>query len=186
MSKKFLFVASILLTIIVGAVLFWYYCCDCGDKSRDKETEAVSTLKLPGEQVAEPLAPLPDSSAAIDWQAVRDQINSNPPTLQFEPYQTESAFNQVSSIKLEEMIDYLENNQDGGLLVTGHADISGPQSLNIKLSQERAIFLKSVLVAHGIKEDKITTAFKGTDDPIADNSTPGGRAKNRRAVVIIK
>jgi outer membrane protein OmpA-like peptidoglycan-associated protein len=169
MSKKFLFIASILLTIIVGAGLFWYYCCDCGD-----------------EQVAEPLAPLPDSSEAIDWQAVRNQINSNPPTLQFEPYQTESAFNQVSSIKLEEMIDYLENNQDGGLLVTGHADISGPQSLNIKLSQERAIFLKSVLVAHGIEEDKITTAFKGTDDPIADNSTPGGRAKNRRAVVIIK
>jgi len=186
MSKKFLFVASILLTIIVGAVLFWYYCCDCGGKSREKETEAAGTLKLPDEQVAESLAPVPDSSAAIDWKAVRDQINSNPPTLQFEPYQTESTLNQESSIKLKEIIDYLENNKDGGLLVTGHADISGPRSLNMKLSQERAIFLKSVLVAHGIEADKIATTSQGPDEPIADNSTPGGRAKNRRAVVIIK
>lgn len=186
MSKKFLFVASILLTLIVGAVLFWYYCCDCGGKSRDKETVAADTSIVPDEQIAEPLAPVPDSSKAIDWQAVRDQINSNAPTLYFEPYQTESTLDHDGTIKLEEIIDYLENIPDGGLLVTGHADISGPRSLNIKLSRERAIFFESVLVAHGIEADKITTTSKGPDDPIADNSTAEGRVKNRRAIVIIK
>ncbi len=186
MSKKFLFVASILLTIIVGGVLFWYFCCDCGGKSRDKETVAADTSIVPDEQIAEPLAPVPDSSAAIDWLAVRDQINSNAPTLYFEPYQTESTLNHDGTIKLEEIIDYLENNPEEGLLVTGHADISGPRSLNIELSQKRAVFLEGVLVQHGIEADKITTTFKGPDDPVADNSTIEGRVKNRRAVVIIK
>ena len=138
MSKKFLFVASILLTIIVGAVLFWYYCCDCGGKSKDIETAAADASLVPVEQIAEPPAPVPDSSAAIDWQAVRTQINSNAPTLQFEAYQTESKLNHDGSLKLAEIIDYLENNPDEGLLVTGHADISGPRALNITLSQKRA------------------------------------------------
>ena len=181
MSKKFLFVASILLTIIVGTVLFWYYCCDCGGKSGDKETVAADTSIVPDEQIVEPPAPV-----EIDWQAVRNQVNSDPPTLNFEAYQTESSLNHQGSVRLQEIIDYIENNPDGGIEVTGHADISGPRSLNIKLSQQRADFLEDVLVQHGIDAAKITTGSKGPDDPIADNSTAEGRAKNRRADVVIK
>lgn len=185
MSKKFLYLASILLTIIVGTVLFWYYYCDCGGKSRDMETTAVETSMVPDEQTLEPVAPEPDSSA-IDWQAVRDQINEDPPTLIFEAYQTEASLSHDGANKFGEIVDYLDNNPDGSLLVTGHTDISGSRSLNMELSQGRAEFLKSLLVQHGIAEESITTDSKGPDDPVADNSSPEGRAKNRRAVVIIK
>ena len=174
MSKKFLYIASILLTIIVGAVLFWYYCCDCADNSI-----------VPDEQIAEPIVPLTDSSTSIDWLAIRDQLNSNPLTVYYETYKTESVLGQEDVIKVDEIIDYLKNNPDGSLLVNGHADITGPRELNMKLSQERADFVKSYLVRNGIDGDKVVSSSKGPDEPAADNGTPEGRAKNRRAVVFI-
>lgn len=181
MSKKILYVASILLTIIVGTVLFWYFVCDCGSKSRKMEDADADTSIVPNEQVAEPIAP-----ASIDWQAVKDQINDNPPTLQFEPYKIESTLSHDGANAFEEIIGYLDNNPDGILLVTGHTDISGPRSLNMKLSKGRAEFLEGLMVQHGVDSDKISTTFKGPDDPVADNNSPEGRAINRRADVIIK
>ena len=181
MSKKFLYIASILLTIIVGSVLFWYYCCDCGGKNCEKETAPSDVSIVPGEQIAEPIAPEP-----IDWQAIKDQLNDNPPTPLFEPYQTERTLGQEDISKIAQIIDYLESNPDGSLMVIGHTDISGPRSLNMKLSQQRADFVKSYLVRNGVDANKVTALFKGPDEPVADNRTPEGRAKNRRAVVFIK
>ena len=186
MSKKFLYVASILLTIIVGTVLFWYFCCAAGGIT-DRRIIPLAKLPIePDEQGAEPIAPAPDSSALVDWGAIREQINDHPPIVQFEAYQTESILQQDNMNMLEQITDYLENNPDDGLLVTGHADISGARALNMTLSEKRAAFFKNHLVQNGIDADKITTSFKGPDDPIADNSTAEGRAKNRRAVVSIK
>jgi len=176
MSKKFLYVASILLTIIVGTILFWKYACDCGDKSSDVEAAVV----------AEPIAPEPEAAPAVDWQAVKNQLNDNPPTPVFEPYKTERTVGQADRDKVGKILDYLENNPDGSLMVIGHTDISGPRALNMKLSKGRAEFLASYLVQNGIDKDKITTSFKGPDEPAHDNSTAEGRAKNRRAVVLIK
>ncbi len=186
MSKKFLYLASILLTIIVGTVLFWYYCCECGVKSRNIET-ALNDKSIVPDKLLEGLgASTSDSSASIDWQSVRDQLNDSPITPCFLPYQTERTMDQEDINKVVEIKDYLKNNPDRSILVIGHTDISGPRALNMKLSQKRADFLKSYLVQHGIDPDKITSSFKGPDDPIADNNTPEGRAKNRRAVVSIK
>jgi outer membrane protein OmpA-like peptidoglycan-associated protein len=186
MSKKILYLASILLTITVGTVLYFIFACDCGGKSTEMEAADAGSSIAPAEQEAQPVAPEPDPAEPVDWQAVRDRINDNPPTLQFEVYQTESTLSHDDGAAFEEIIAYLDNNPDGSLLVTGHTDISGSRSLNMKLSEGRAEFLKGLLVQHGIEADKISTTFKGPDEPIADNRTPEGRAKNRRAVVNIK
>jgi OmpA-OmpF porin, OOP family len=186
MSKKTLYLAFILLTIIVGTVLFWYYCCACGGKNHNTEAAPAVESTVPGEQIAPPPAPLPDSVTSVDWQAIKDQLNSNPPVLIFEVYKTESSPDQVFTGKLEEITDYMNNNPDGAILVNGHSDISGPRSLNMKLSQGRADFIKSYLVQYGIGEELITTFSLGPDEPAYDNSTAEGRAKNRRAVVLIK
>lgn len=176
MSKKFLYVASILLTIIVGTVLFWNFACDCGDKSSDLETASV----------AEPVSPEPEPEPAVDWQAIKDQLNDNPPTPVFEAYQTERTLGQADIDKVAKVLDYLENNPDGSLLVVGHTDISGSRDLNMRLSRERADFVKSYLVQNGVDKDKVISSFKGPDEPAHDNNTFEGRAKNRRAVVLIK
>ncbi len=186
MSKKILYIACILLTIIVGTVLYWYFCCDSGGKSKAMENSVAVLPIVPDEQVAEPVDPAPDSTTSFDWQAIKDRLNDNPLTPIFEPYQTERALGQGDMNKANEIKDYLENNSDGSIEVIGHTDISGPRALNMKLSQQRADFVKGYLVQSGIDADKISSSFKGPDEPAEDNSTPEGRAKNRRAVVIIK
>lgn len=185
MSKKFSYLAGILLTIIIGTLLFWYFCCNDKGNGRNMETAAAKPSIIPGEQVEEPAAPAPEPEVSVNWQAVKDQLNDNPLTPYFEPYQTERTLGQQELNKLNEIKEYLENNPAGSLLVTGHTDITGSRALNMRLSRERAAFLAGSLVQNGIDEDKITSTFKGPDDPVADNSTPEGRAKNRRAVVII-
>ncbi|MFO7672045.1 MAG: OmpA family protein [Bacteroidales bacterium] len=185
MSKVILYLVSILLTIIVGSILFYNYCSNCGGKSRNLEPAITDTSIVIDDQSAYISDPAPDSSAVMDWQTVRDQLNANPLTIYFDPYQTESTLNQNDINLLGEIIVYLENNPDKSLIVNGYSDITGPRDLNMKLSQKRAVFLKDYFVRNGINTDKILLFSKGPDDPIADNNTIEGRAKNRRAVVII-
>lgn len=175
MSQKFIYIAGIILTIIVGTILFWYVI-------RDYRAESAEVV----EQVEEPIAPEPEPVPIVNWHAVMVELNDNPPTPIFEPYQTEKTIGQADLNKLEKIKDYLKNIPDGSLLVVGHTDISGARALNMRLSRERAEFVASFLVQNGIPADKITTSFKGPDEPAHDNSTAEGRAKNRRAVVLIK
>jgi len=186
MSKKVLYLVCILLTILVGSILFWYYCCSCGGKNRNTEVAPAIESTIADEEIATSPAPPPDSSSSVDWLAIKDQLNSNPPAVIFEVYQTECSLDQDNTGKLSEIIDYMKNSPDEGLEVSGHSDISGPRALNMKLSQGRADFIKSYLVQNGIAEEIITTSSVGPDEPAFDNSTPEGRAKNRRAVVLIK
>jgi OOP family OmpA-OmpF porin len=67
--------------------------------------------------------------------------------------------------------------------VTGHTDGLGGVAYNQKLSVRRADAVRDYLVAHGVPADKIKTTGKGKSEPIADNKTEAGRAKNRRVEV---
>jgi outer membrane protein OmpA-like peptidoglycan-associated protein len=67
--------------------------------------------------------------------------------------------------------------------LTGHADATGPEQLNIKLSKRRADSVKNVFVQCGYPAKQITTEGVGSSQPIADNETAEGRQKNRRVEV---
>jgi OmpA-OmpF porin, OOP family len=70
--------------------------------------------------------------------------------------------------------------------VTGFTDNTGASDYNQKLSEARASTVKDFLVKNGIDPSKITILGKGASDPVADNSTKEGRAKNRRVEVMVK
>lgn len=70
--------------------------------------------------------------------------------------------------------------------VQGHCDNTGSADVNNKLSQQRAEAIVARLVELGIDRNRLTAVGKGSSDPIADNSTDEGRAKNRRVVFIKK
>jgi len=70
--------------------------------------------------------------------------------------------------------------------VEGHTDSVGSHEYNQGLSEKRAQAVKDYLVSAGIALDLITTQGFGKARPIADNSTPDGRQKNRRVEIVIE
>ncbi len=70
--------------------------------------------------------------------------------------------------------------------VQGHCDNTGSAATNDKLSQQRADAIKAKLQQMGIAQDRLTAVGKGSREPIADNSTADGRAKNRRVEFVKK
>lgn len=64
--------------------------------------------------------------------------------------------------------------------VSGHTSSEGAREFNQKLSEDRAQAVRQWLVDNGVTDDRITSRGAGPDEPVADNNTPAGRAKNRR------
>jgi OOP family OmpA-OmpF porin len=70
--------------------------------------------------------------------------------------------------------------------IVGHTDNTGPAAYNERLSVRRADSIKELLVKNGVDPSKITILGMGERSPAAENSTPEGRAKNRRVVIMLK
>jgi OOP family OmpA-OmpF porin len=70
--------------------------------------------------------------------------------------------------------------------IVGHTDSIGPSTYNEQLSVRRADSVKDFLVKHGVDPSKITILGMGERSPAAQNSTPEGRAKNRRVIIMLK
>ena len=64
------------------------------------------------------------------------------------------------------------------VIAVGHTDSVGSDAYNQKLSVRRAEAVKAYLVSKGIEKNRVYTEGKGEKQPIADNKTKEGRAKN--------
>jgi outer membrane protein OmpA-like peptidoglycan-associated protein len=82
--------------------------------------------------------------------------------------------------ELSKVGDILAKYSDDRVRIEGHTDSVGDAKHNQTLSERRAAAVRTVLVSRGVKEDQIAVVGHGETKPVADNSTPDGRAKNRR------
>ena len=69
--------------------------------------------------------------------------------------------------------------------IIGHTDSTGTDAINNPLSVNRAASARDYLVARGVQVSRIMIDGRGSRDPIADNSTPAGRAQNRRVEIYV-
>src|SRR5688572_5971274 len=69
------------------------------------------------------------------------------------------------------------------IIAVGHTDSIGSDAYNQKLSVRRAEAVKAYLVSKGIERNRVYTEGKGEKQPVADNKTAEGRAKNRRVEI---
>lgn len=91
--------------------------------------------------------------------------------------------NDEANPHLNEIASYLKSHPGSKLVVQGHTDNVGSSVTNMKVSQERADAVKNYLIEkEGVEASRITAEGYGARYPIAKNSTPEGRAENRRVI----
>ncbi|UAY51222.1 OmpA family protein [Ferruginibacter albus] len=96
-------------------------------------------------------------------------------------FQTNSDKLRVSSlVQLDALVDILKRYESANLVIKGYTDNVGDDDYNLKLSQKRTESVKKYLIQKGIAESRLTATGFGETNPIADNKTSLGRAKNRR------
>jgi OmpA-OmpF porin, OOP family len=69
------------------------------------------------------------------------------------------------------------------IIAVGHTDSVGSDAYNQKLSVRRSEAVKAYLVGKGVEKNRVYTEGKGEKQPVADNKTAEGRAKNRRVEI---
>ncbi|MFZ6657359.1 outer membrane protein OmpA [Undibacterium sp. TJN19] len=88
-----------------------------------------------------------------------------------------------AKVKLDDMASKLKSINLEVVIAVGHTDSVGTEEYNQKLSIRRAEAVKAYLVSKGIEANRVYTEGKGKKQPVADNKTADGRAKNRRVEI---
>jgi OOP family OmpA-OmpF porin len=85
--------------------------------------------------------------------------------------------------KLDDLVGKVKGINLEVIIAVGHTDSVGADAYNQKLSVKRSEAVKAYLVTKGIEKNRVYTEGKGEKQPVADNKTSEGRAKNRRVEI---
>ena len=89
-----------------------------------------------------------------------------------------------SMAEIQKVADYMKKNPSARFEVQGHTDNQGSDKVNDPLSQQRAEAVVKALEGLGCDPFNMRAVGKGSHEPVADNKTEAGRAKNRRVEFI--
>ena len=87
---------------------------------------------------------------------------------------------------LDPFASSLRDDTTARVAIIGHTDNTGSEAINNPLSVERAQGVRYYLSDRGVAASRIETAGRGEREPVADNSTDAGRAKNRRVEIFLR
>lgn len=91
-----------------------------------------------------------------------------------------AVLNDKSKSTLDQLAMLLTKNKDNSINLSAHTDSDGDDKKNLELSSQRAEACKAYLISKGIGSDRIKANGFGETKPIADNTSPEGKQKNRR------
>ena len=86
---------------------------------------------------------------------------------------------------LDKFAQGLVANPAANVRIIGHTDSSGTDAINNPLSVNRAASVRDYLAGHGVSTQRVAIDGRGSHEPIADNGTEAGRAKNRRVEIFV-
>ena len=87
---------------------------------------------------------------------------------------------------LDPFVNSLKDDPNARLTIVGHTDSTGSDAVNNPLSVERAQSVRDYLAARGVSPTRIATMGRGEHEPVADNTTEAGRARNRRVEIYLR
>ncbi len=138
---------------------------------------APAPMVAPAAPVARPAAPAPVAPPA-------------PPAATKVTYAADAFFDFDKAVlkpegkaKLDDLVGKVQGINLEVIIAVGHTDSVGSDAYNQKLSVRRAEAVKAYLVSKGIEKNRVYTEGKGEKQPVADNKTAEGRAKNRRVEI---
>jgi outer membrane protein OmpA-like peptidoglycan-associated protein len=105
------------------------------------------------------------------------------PATEFEPWQSKP--NDATLRTMYAVAQILRAYPHSEVTLIGHTDNVGPADRNLALSQERVDRMARLLIHAGIAPRRITAIGHGMRDPIADNRTDEGKARNRRIELVV-
>lgn len=130
---------------------------------------------------AAPAAPAPAAAPAVVPAAPATEKVSFAADAFFDFNKT--ALKPEGKAKLDDLADKVKGLNLEVVIAVGHTDSVGSDAYNDKLSVKRSEAVKSYLAGKGIDASKIYTEGKGKKQPVADNKSAEGRAKNRRVEI---
>ena len=161
--------------------------CDGAIVEKPAEPMAKAAPVTPEPKVAEPPAPAPAPAAAPAPAVVPAPA---PAVASKVTYAADAFFDFDKSVikpegkaKLDDLADKVKAINLEVIIAVGHTDSVGPDNYNQKLSMRRSQAVKAYLISKGIDKTRIYTEGKGEKQPVADNKTKDGRAKNRRVEI---
>ena len=86
---------------------------------------------------------------------------------------------------LNQFATTLNSNPGTQITIIGHTDSTGSDAVNNPLSLDRANSARDYLIARGVAVTRFTTQGRGSSEPVADNGSSDGRAKNRRVEIYV-
>ena len=137
------------------------------DELRDKAAGVVGPDNVIVAYVIDPSAPLPSSAPLYVHDSLLFARNS-------------AWIDPEAQGVLDLGVALMTQNPKVTIDINGYTDSDGPEESNLSLSQARVDEIFFYLVSRGIDPTKLTRTAHGEADPIADNATAAGRAKNRR------
>ena len=94
-----------------------------------------------------------------------------------------SVLKPAGKAKLDDLVSKMGGINLEVIIAVGHTDSVGSDAYNQKLSVKRSEAVKAYLVTKGVEKNRVYTEGKGEKQPVADNKTSEGRAKNRRVEI---
>lgn len=135
-------------------------------------------------------APAPAAAPAPAPKAAAPAPAPQPPAATKVTYAADTFFDFDKSVlkaegkaKLDDLVGKVKGVNLEVIIAVGHTDSVGADAYNQKLSVKRAESVKAYLVSKGIEKNRVYTEGKGEKQPVADNKTAEGRAKNRRVEI---
>lgn len=153
---------------------------------RDKaEAERLAAEKAAREQAARQQNAQQQNAQQAKAEAQK-KLEAIGATVYFKSSGTKAQFDEKTDDAIHAICEAMKADQNLKVTVYGHTDNTGSLKANMKYGKQRAQALKNYMVKLGAPAKNITCESKGPKEPVADNKTKEGRAKNRRATVELK
>jgi outer membrane protein OmpA-like peptidoglycan-associated protein len=86
---------------------------------------------------------------------------------------------------IESLARFMRERGERKIAIEGFTDNTGPEALNQRLSERRALAVRDALIKQGIDGERIEARGLGPSNPVASNDNPSGRSLNRRVEIVI-